>query len=411
MIAEIKKSSKRSGDITISGSKSISNRLLIIQHLSDNHFEINNLSTSRDTIVLHSLLNNKGGVFYAEDGGTTSRFLLPLLCLMDGEQKLTASDQLSKRPIEPLVNALAELGAIIEYQENKGELPLLVKSSELRGGKISVRGDVSSQFISALMLIAPYLRGGLNIELETDLVSSSYVTLTSDLMIKFGAEVSWKENRIIIHEGSYKSPSAEYIVEGDWSSASFFIALGAVLENCKLRLIGLDPGSSQGDRKIVDILNSKWISVDHSGSTLDLKNIDTTLGSEELIDLKSTPDLFPPLAACYALNNTNVTFSGLTHLVYKESDRFGSMKTELKKVACEIRREDDKIVLETKNDDLNRDIAFNAHQDHRIAMACALFAVKYRSVRIHDAEVVKKSNGDFWTQLGSIGFDVRLLPD
>ncbi|MBL0339526.1 MAG: 3-phosphoshikimate 1-carboxyvinyltransferase [Bacteroidetes bacterium] len=254
MIAEVKSNNKVIfTHVAMPASKSISNRVLIIKALCGSDFVIHNLSKATDTVQLGSILASKEDIIDAGDGGTTLRFLLAYYCLTGKNVEVTASESLKKRPVVDLIDALRSLGAKIEYSDTEGRLPLKIVPSKLTGNSVTISGEISSQFISALMLIGPYINGGLKIEMTGEMLSLPYILMTKSVMEYFGAEISLDNNTILIKEGKYIG--RDITIEPDWSAASYWYEIAALSNDAEILLEGLKPESWQGDSVISAMMN------------------------------------------------------------------------------------------------------------------------------------------------------------
>ncbi len=414
-LIQVSKSSRAlRGVIALDGSKSISNRALIALALTGAKPAdwLSNLSTSKDTQTLLRLLQQQDHTFDAGDAGTTFRFLTAFLATQPGEQILTGSARMLERPVGPLVDALIELGADIQFLGIKGYPPLKIGEMKPRARSVRVAANVSSQFLSALLLIGPYLPQGLELIPEGALVSRPYLEMTLRLMRHFGAKAEWQGESIVVAPGQYQPGPLR--VEADWSAASYWYAMAAFSEDLDLTLKGLQEHSWQGDSVLADMMQSF--------------DIQTTFGENELRLTKSgrppkpvfekdfleCPDIAQTLAVvCAGLGTTGV-FSGLETLSIKETDRIGALKAELAKVGSSFvklparfsRKWPEKTFYNVENKaDLSIIPRFATYGDHRMAMAFAALAM-LGPVEIEDPAVVAKSYPQFWEHLKQAGFVV-----
>ena len=376
-------------EIELPSSKSISNRLLIIRALCKDHFIIKNLSNSKDTISLLQALNSSKKHIDIGHAGTSFRFLTSFLALQENREFiLTGSERLKKRPIRDLVKTLQEMGAQIEYLQQEGFAPLKILGSKLKGGSIKIDGGISSQFISAILLISPTLENGIQLRVTKDLVSKPYILMTLQLMMSFGVQWTWTGNVISIKKQPYISK--KYKVEADWSSASFWLQIAGLSEKCNIKLNGLKKNSIQGDKKIVELFKSLGVlSVFKNESLLLTKNENQLLPTK--INLIETPDLYQPLKCTLYAKGIITKILGLQTLKDKESDRVKSVKKELKK--------------------LNSSKIIDTYNDHRMAMSFAPLCLKFGELQITNAEVVNKSYPNFWDDLIKGGFIISPLSD
>mgnify|MGYP001451143482 FL=1 len=389
--------------ITLNSSKSESNRLLIIQALSKEIININNLSNANDTIILKNLLNkNSNSIWNIEDAGTTMRFLTSFLSLKKNEVKITGSKRMEKRPIAILVNALNEIGAKIKYLKKEGYPPIYIKNKiSQKINSIQIKGNISSQYISSLLLIAPILKNGIKIKIVEPFYSKPYVEMTLSLMKNFGIKYKWNKNKIKITNQKYLSGS--YKIESDWSAASYWYSIVSINDHIRsLKLIGLRKNSFQGDKIIADIMKNigVYTRFERDGISL-IKN--SNLESTKEINFKNCPDLAQTILVIAAVKKIKLKLKGLESLKIKETDRLIAMKEELKKIGCNFYEANDEWILEKRNNKLPKKLIINTYKDHRVAMSFASLSSKLELV-IRDPEVVNKSYPNFWNDLESIGY-------
>ena len=389
--------------ITLNSSKSESNRLLIIQALSKEIINIKNLSNANDTIILKNLLNkNPNSIWNIEDAGTTMRFLTSFLSLKKNEVKITGSKRMEKRPIAILVNALNEIGAKIKYLKKEGYPPIYIKNKiSQKINSIQIKGNISSQYISSLLLIAPILKNGIKIKIIEPLYSKPYVEMTLSLMKNFGIKYKWNKNKIKISNQKYLSGS--YKIESDWSAASYWYSIISINDHIRsLKLIGLRKNSFQGDKIIADIMKNigVYTRFERDGISL-IKN--SNLESTKEINFKNCPDLAQTILVIAAVKKIKLKLKGLESLKIKETDRLIAMKKELKKIGCNFYEANDEWILEKRNNKLPKKLIINTYKDHRVAMSFASLSSKLELV-IRDPEVVNKSYPNFWNDLESIGY-------
>ncbi len=418
MIFQLQKEEKDlKGQIHLDGSKSISNRVLIIRALSGHNFPIHNLSTCDDTVSMAKLLSSPEPVLDVGPAGTTFRFLTAYLSLQSGEQVLTGSNRMLERPIGPLVEALRTLGADIEYVTKEGYPPLRIKSPKHLGAVnvLSVPANISSQFISALVMIAPILPNGLIINLEGDLVSASYLNMTLSMLDQFGVQSNFNGQQIEIKSQPYQG--REYTVESDWSAASYHFAMAALAKEVDYTLTGLFAQSMQGDSVTPELFKKLGVHCEWNGDQLHLKRGNTPQKTFEF-DYILCPDIAQTMAVVLAAKGITGLFSGLQTLSIKETDRILALRTELAKVNVSFlkmpakfshRSEKEYHMVEGKAD-WQEPPLFATYHDHRMAMAFAPLAM-LQPIRIDDPEVVGKSYPDFWKHLMEIGFTIQLVDD
>jgi 3-phosphoshikimate 1-carboxyvinyltransferase len=393
-------------EIDLERSKSISNRVLIIQALCEDAFTILNRSEAQDTNQLFQILGQSlSSEIYAGSGGTTYRFLLAYLAFQEIECVLNASESMSRRPIGPLVQALRQLGANIQYLEKEGHPPVALNGGALRGGTIQLKADQSSQFITALMLIAPAMEGGLKIQLDGKIVSAPYLKMTAELMKYFGAKVEFKLPGIAVAAYPYHYNEKTFTVESDWSGASYFWAHACVLPIRKMKLNGLFKQSLQGDSIIGKWAKQQGFHTNFIDNSLVLeKKGPLQINWSRKLDLNAHPDLAQTVFTLYASQEQKIKISGLQTLFHKETDRLWSLQNELQKVGCSLAyNESGTAQLKSCKQDEQREPTFETYQDHRMAMAFSLFA-NDRAIQINNPEVVNKSFPGFWGELEKLGY-------
>ena len=421
MTYEISKSDRRIvGDITLDGSKSISNRLLIIKALCEQSFTIHNLSTSKDTQTLNTLLNQPttSNVFDCGAAGTTFRFLTAYLALQNGTQILTGSERMKQRPIGKLVAALRSLGCNITYLENEGYPPLQINApNALTISELSIAADTSSQYITALLLIAPTLPNGLRLTLEGTIVSLPYINMTLALMQHFGVEHAWDGHTIIVENQAYQSKNIT--VEADWSAASYYYALAVFADELDLTLRGLFKNSLQGDAVATELGFHFGVDTIFDKNTEGvLKLIKSGNPTAELFewDFLKCPDIAQTFAVICAGSGVQGLFTGLETLFIKETDRVAALKNELikggvvfSKLPAKFAQRSQKqfFMIEGKTH-FEQTPTFPTYEDHRMAMSFAPLAM-FQPVRIEDPSVVNKSYSNFWRDLTTLGFNVQAI--
>ncbi len=386
-------------------SKSIANRLLVIRFLADGSIYCDEPDCD-DTRIMHSLIRQlitlpDSNVFDAGDAGTVFRFMAALLAVTPGTRLLTGSPRMLLRPVGPLVDALTKLGVNIEYQGSPGFPPVKISGGSLNGGSIRIDSSISSQFISALIMIAPAMKQGLEIILEGETVSFPYIQLTTGLMREHGINVETDLPFIRVHPGKYQLVNTG--IEADWSAAAFWYALAAMKPGSNITLSGLKPGSAQGDRAVADMFRNAGVNSRWSGDKLILQH--QPGGSAEIcIDFTETPDLFPAMAAACAGRGYGAEFTGLSTLRIKESDRIEAMLEGLTRLGYRtLAPARDRMVL-LPGRVRKEPAVISSFADHRIAMAFAMLSVKSGPLIIDCPEVVSKSYPAFWGHLKDAGF-------
>ncbi len=391
------------GYVKITGSKSESNRMLILQALYPGII-LENISNSDDTRVLNEALKKTTGTIDIHHAGTAMRFLTAYYAsIPGGEVILTGSKRMTERPVKLLVDALKKMGADISYVENDGFPPLLIRGKELKEKKVSVSANISSQYISALMLIAPSLPEGLEIELTGQVTSVPYIIMTLDLLKILGIQGSFTNNRIFI-EGQKSVEPKSIKIESDWSSASYFYSLAAIDENAEIRLSHFRSSSRQGDSCIDEIYRQFGVFSKFEGDDLILEKRSCKKPKKIHENLQSSPDIAQTIAVtCLALG-IECELHGLHTLKIKETDRLVALKTEIEKLGAKVLITEDTLKLFPVTD-LRKNISIATYNDHRMAMAFAPLALKI-PIEIEDAGVVSKSYPGFWEDLENLGISV-----
>lgn len=392
----------------MSGSKSISNRVLMIEALCSSSFNKKNLASANDTVLLERLLSSSENIFDAQDAGTTFRFLTAYLALKKGEWILTGSERMKQRPVGDLVNALRHLGAEISYSEKENFPPLKITGGKITGDYVRVNANISSQFISALLMIAPCLKKGLTIALEGDVVSESYIEMTLQVMKYFGIHYSQNGNAISIESQEYKPQ--DIFIESDWSAASYYYEMAAFADAVDIKLHGLMENSFQGDQAIAGFMKDLGVETIYDEHKIIISKIKPPVRNKLILpdfplSLTSFPDLAPALFVTAAGRSAKISFSGLEHLKYKESNREEALRSELGK--CGIRLLKTNGIISVSGSFSATHPRFSTYQDHRIAMSLAPLAMLCDAVDIEDPLVVNKSYPAFWNDLKTIGFEVN----
>lgn len=399
--------------IKLPSSKSISNRSLIIGALAKNFVLPENVSDCDDTQVIINALTHMPDVIDIKAAGTAMRFLTAYLSITPGTHVITGTERMKHRPIGILVNALRFLGAEIEYMEEEGFPPLKITGAEHEGGNIELPGDISSQFISALLMIGPMLKNGLEIKLIGDIISRPYIDLTLWTMREFGADADWTDiNTISVKPKPYIK--RDYQIESDWSASSYWYEMMALNndDEAEINLPGLMDASKQGDsaaRYIFSLLSvkSKFSTTDPAiPATVTLQRKGRPIPRLDY-DFINQPDLAQTFVVCCALMNVPFRFTGLHTLKIKETDRMEALKTEMKKLGYIIRTENDSIMSwNGERCEPQQEIAIDTYEDHRMAMAFAPAAFKLPYILINNPQVVSKSYPHFWDDMRKAGFTI-----
>lgn len=394
------------GRVVLPSSKSISNRVQIINALSNSFEPIKNLSDCDDSKAMQNILFSNTNTFDVGHAGTTMRFLTAYLSKIVGEWTLTGSHRMKERPIGVLVDALNSIGAQISYLEKDGYPPLKIFGSNITGKEVELQGDTSSQYISALLLIAPTLENGLTIKLKGKIVSRSYIEMTLKIMEEFGVKSEFKGQEIFVANQAYKC--IPYTVEGDWSGASYWWSFMALAEEGKLYLDGLKKHSFQGDSGLVPVFEKLGVKTQLSKRGMFIEKVSTDCKKLKF-DFNQMPDLAQTFAVCACLKNIPFHFTGLETLKIKETDRIFALITELAKLGYVLSEPAQGELAwngERKQEDEN--VVIDTYHDHRMALAFAPVAMLRANVVIDTPDVVNKSYPNFWAQLKELGFTVEV---
>ena len=394
----------KQSSIQITGSKSESNRLLLLQALYP-EFKLENVSNSDDSNLMTNALSSKSEIIDIHHAGTAMRFLTAYFSIQEGRETiLTGSKRMKERPIKILVEALQELGAQISYKENEGYPPIKITGKKLTKHKVSLKANVSSQYISALLLIASKLENGLELTLEGEITSIPYINMTLSLLDEIGVESSFMGNIIRVKPNTTTLKPKTFTVESDWSSASYYFSIAALSEvGTEINLSSYKENSLQGDSALVSIYKHFGVSASFSENKLTLKKEKSNLEPLSL-DLKNAPDIAQTIAVtCFALG-ISCDLIGLHTLKIKETDRLVALKIELEKLGGSVEITDKSLHLSASKR-INSMVSIATYNDHRMAMAFAPLALK-TSIIIEDAMVVSKSYPTFWEDLKSIGFKI-----
>ena len=394
--------SKINHSFNISGSKSESNRLLILKYIFKN-IKIENLSNSDDTIVLKNYLESNSNLIDVHHAGTAMRFLTAYLAIQNNNSfQITGSERMQNRPIKILVDTLNILGADINYLDKIGYPPLKINGKMLLGGEISLSSEVSSQYISALMLIAPSLKNGLVISLEGSVTSRPYIEMTSSILNRVGIKSSFKENKISIQSVKLLEKSIQK-VESDWSSLSYFYSIVALSKYSELNIGSYNINSIQGDKKLVEIYKNFGVQTSFSNDIITIKKIESKdLNKSLKLDLSDTPDIAQTIAVtCFGLG-LSCDLNGLHTLKIKETDRLEALKVELTKMGAIVSITKDSFHLK-KSSEIKSNITIETYNDHRMAMAFTPLAI-CKPIIINNPDVVSKSFPDFWDHLKGMNF-------
>jgi 3-phosphoshikimate 1-carboxyvinyltransferase len=417
--------------IQLTGSKSECNRALIIQALSGGMVTVQNISNAADTVTLDRVLREARGAsredrienhstlaitipqpatrtpYHVNIGpaGTAMRFLTAYFSFQEGEVLLTGSERMKQRPIGVLVDALRDIGAQIDYAENDGYPPLKIKGStgQLKD-KISIRGNISSQYITALLLVAARLPLGLKLQIEGELTSRPYVEMTLAMLKQAGIQHQWEGDTISIARQEF-TPTSLY-VEPDWSAASYWYAIAALADEAELFLPGLTSYSLQGDSVITELMANFGITSQFKDGGVRLKK-EAKPVIRKIFDLKECPDLAQTIIVVCAAIGHDATFTGLETLKIKETDRVAALQNELAKMGVKLIEKGQVYKLDCSEKFVPENISIKTYEDHRMAMAFAPLALLIPQLEIEDSMVVEKSYPAFWDDLKKAGFIVE----
>ncbi|WP_292947095.1 3-phosphoshikimate 1-carboxyvinyltransferase [Olleya sp. UBA1516] len=391
--------------IQITGSKSESNRLLLLQALYP-EIKINNISNSDDSVLMAKALASKDTVIDIHHAGTAMRFLTAYFSTQEGRTiELTGSKRMKERPIAILVDALNQLGAQITYKENQGFPPLLITGKKLTKNKVTLKANVSSQYISALLLVASKLENGLELTLEGDITSVPYIKMTLSLLEEIGTKTKFQDNVITIYpQQQLANKTQQLTVESDWSSASYFysiVAMSAI--GTTISLSSYKQNSLQGDSALATIYNAFGVTTTFKNNTVVLQKTEAT-SSDTIInfDLKNAPDIAQTISVTAFGLGLDCHLTGLHTLKIKETDRLVALKTEIEKLGGQVTITDNSLTLK-KATNRHQNVTIATYNDHRMAMAFAPLALKVPII-IEDSKVVSKSYPTFWDDLAALGF-------
>ena len=408
MIYSISAPTHITGEVILPASKSISNRALAINMLAGNAKTPVNLSDCDDTRVMLKWLNDRPSTIDIGAAGTAMRFSTALLAVTEGSHVITGSERMKKRPIGILVNALRQLGAQIEYVEDDGFPPLrIVGNTSLEGGIISLPGNVSSQYISAMLMIGPTLKKGLTLQLTGEIISRPYINMTIAIMHSFGAEVQFvTDNTIVVKPGKY-NPN-DYTVENDWSAASYWYEIIALANNtdATIYLPNLYKNSLQGDCRGAEVFRKLGVETQYTSNGVTLRKTPVSIELLEY-DFVEMPDLAQTFVVTCCMLGVHFHFTGLQSLKIKETDRINALKVEMKKLGYVIEdRNDSELLWQGELCKPIDNCSIDTYEDHRMAMAFAPVSMKIGKININDPHVVTKSYPHYWDDLKRVGFEL-----
>ena len=409
----VKAPNRIKAEINLPASKSISNRVLVIHSLSGGNSTLHNLSDCDDTQVMINALRDMPEVIDIKAAGTAMRFMSAYLSVTEGEHVITGTERMKHRPIGVLVDALRRLGADIEYVGEQGYPPLRIRGKQLEGGTLEVPGNISSQYISALLMIGPALRNGLELRLTGDIISRPYIDLTLHVMHEFGCKIEWSSvDTISVKPQRYDD--REYVVENDWSASSYWyemLALSKDKEN-GIVLPGLRDASRQGDsvvRYLYSLLGVKtaFKNDDHGQNTKVALTRHFSALTRMDYDFINQPDLAQTFVVTCCALGIPFHFTGLASLKIKETDRIKALKTEMRKLGYVLRDVNDcELEWDGARCEAEDNPSIDTYEDHRMAMSFAPLAITLGCIRINNPEVVSKSYPNYWDDLRKAGFEI-----
>lgn len=395
--------------IELTGSKSESNRALVLAALSDGTVKIKNLSSAADTVTLDNIINeqikNNSAVVNVGPAGTAMRFLTAYLSLRGQKVEITGTERMKQRPIGILVDALTTLGADISYKEVNGFPPVLVNGAFQQKTKhIAIKGNISSQFLTALLLIGSSLPEGLDLEIVDELTSRPYLEMTLTMLQQCGIKHSWKDNIISITPQEFAETTLT--IEPDWSAASYWYSVAALSEESIIHLPNLKKDSLQGDSAIAEIMAMFGVNTFYNEDGIVIEKVDTEI-KPQLLDFKKCPDLAQTVVVVAAALGKEFSFTGLETLKIKETDRILALQTELAKIGVKLIETQPEIYqLNCEGLHFPKQLTIATYEDHRMAMAFAPLALVIDEVIVEEAMVVEKSYPLFWDDFMKIGFEV-----
>lgn len=402
--------------VNLPASKSISNRALIIHALTGGHTLPSNLSDCDDTQVMIHALTHRPDTIDIKAAGTAMRFLTAYLAATPGEHTITGTERMRHRPIGVLVDALRYLGADITYLQNEGYPPLYIRGQQLEGGCLEVPGNISSQYISALLMIGPALNKGLELKLTNDIVSRPYIDLTLCMMREYGADAEWTDiDTITVKPKPYKE--RPYLIENDWSASSYWYEMMALCKDseAEVQLEGLMDGSKQGDSLVKYIFSLLGVKTTFNPAT-ESTPCTVTLKAHRCMlprldyDFTGSPDLAQTFVVCCCIKGIPFRFSGLASLKIKETDRIEALRTELHKLGYIIYSQNDNTLIWDGERCVPTTEPIETYEDHRMALAFAPASFVIPGLCINHPEVVSKSYPHFWTDLATAGFLIEERP-
>ena len=393
--------------INTRGSKSISNRMVMIREVLKMDIELQNISSSEDTQLLLNALklvhDSNSEIIDVHHAGTDMRFLTALLSVTDGKKVITGSERMKQRPIGELVNALKSLGAEITYLEKENYPPLQITGKSIEGGELEIESSVSSQFISALLLVASKFKSGLTLKLKGETVSMPYIEMTIRLLKRFGVDIEINNKIVTVKPLQVSSKEKEnFLVESDWSSVSYWYSLVSLSDNLEIKLENLFENSLQADSVLPTIYKELGVETTFLNNKVILRK--TALKAKEVkYDFTNCPDIAQTVAITCLGHKIKADFSGLRTLKVKETDRIVALKNEIEKFGLTCTTTESTLSFDATTANFNNEISIATYNDHRMAMCFAPLCLKTTSIIIENEEVVNKSYPEFWKDLSKTG--------
>lgn len=401
MLISINKTNEEKAiNVTLPGSKSLSNRLLMINAVGNLKLNLNGLSTANDTVLLERLLKSEND-WNVEDAGAPMRFILTYAAMSGKKVSIDGFDRLRERPVKPLIRSLEKVGAVFSFSGKTNNLPLRVEKGVDLFDTIEVDASASSQFVSALMLSMPLIKGRKTIRIKGEISGVEYIKMTAGLMGEFGVETKLFSQHLHIEEGNYETTKKEFKVEPDWSSAQYVYMAAALFPQYKFFVHGLKSESLQGDIEIASLMKQIGVETKFLPEGIEINAVPDFVSPKSVaFNLQHTPDLAPSLVLLCALKRINGVFSGLDNLAFKESDRTKMLSQNLMKWNIRFYRDQSGWKLDASNPNW-KPVNIDTQADHRLAMTFAFAATK-TEINLDNTECVKKSFPDFWNQMSAM---------
>ena len=384
------------------GSKSVSNRLLIISAVGNFLPDFKNLSRCDDVKVMFDILHSNTNRFDVHDSGTALRFLTAYFAGIVGKWNISGSERIKQRPIKELVDVLLQMGAEISYDQKAGYAPITLTGTKMKGGEVELDISKSSQYASALLLISPMLEKGLKLRLKGQKRSMPYIDLTLELMSKFGVQAIQHEDEIAVMPNQSYVPSS-FTVEADWSAAAFWFEIAALNPQLSIKLFGLDKNSKQGDKAVAQIFQNLGVEANFGANHLTLQGTRSQSAKPLNVDIRQTPDMFPAVALTAAAQKRPFTITGTANLAIKESHRIKAVEQIINALGIKMDIGKDEVTVKEYPNAFPGKIKVKSEGDHRIAMAAAPLSTIIDQIEIDDPNVVSKSYPEFWEEMQKTG--------